>query len=307
MGDFFVAGGGSPELNPRLVVGLNSPELRILTDDDVMSPAERKHHPFYAELLRPTDTTSICATNLLKDREMMVGLAVLRRPQEGEIEPEQHRLFASLALHARAAFKTQILLENRGAEILAGALESLMLTAFICDSDGYVRAMTPSAASALSMANYLTMRCGHLATTLTGQKPNLGETISWVALGLPGVSKPQSKSLLVRSRRGGHLVLDIVPLPRIGSQLNHGPRVLVLARDRQRKRTDSMALLKAAFDLTEAEGAIALLVSDGYSPERIASERGVSPGTVRIQLKTVFSKLGAHSQVELAAAVRPFL
>lgn len=306
-GPFLVAGGGSPDINPRLMVGLNSPELKILTDADVMSPSERKRHPFYAEVLALTGTAFLCATNLLKERDMMVGLAVLRRQQEGEIEPHQHRLFASMALHARAAFQTQLLLENQGAELLAGAMDSLLLTAFVCDRGGYVRAMTPSAEWALSTEKYLTIRRGRLATALVGCNADLSETIARVALGLPGLAEPRAKSILVRDRSGGHLVLDIVPLPHIDSPFNLEPRVLVLARDRQRDRADSVTLLKAAYELTETEAAIALLVAEGRGPERIASERCVSLGTVRIQLKTLYSKMGVHSQVELAAGLRPFL
>jgi DNA-binding NarL/FixJ family response regulator len=56
----------------------------------------------------------------------------------------------------------------------------------------------------------------------------------------------------------------------------------------------TLALLQAAYRLTAAEAAVALSLADGLPPEAIAAARGVSVGTVRVQIRTLFSKLGVH-------------
>jgi DNA-binding CsgD family transcriptional regulator len=55
------------------------------------------------------------------------------------------------------------------------------------------------------------------------------------------------------------------------------------------------------FGLTAAEADIALGIIRGENLASIAAVRGITLSTARTQLKTVFSKLGAHQQSQIAA------
>lgn len=57
-------------------------------------------------------------------------------------------------------------------------------------------------------------------------------------------------------------------------------------------------------DLSARERQIALLLIDGGCAKSISRDLAISPGTVRNHIKTVYRKLGIHSQVELMAAAR---
>jgi len=61
------------------------------------------------------------------------------------------------------------------------------------------------------------------------------------------------------------------------------------------------ALIQGLFDLTAAEARVAGGVAEGLSLDQIAARHGVSIGTVRSQIKSVFSKTGLERQAQLAA------
>jgi len=70
-----------------------------------------------------------------------------------------------------------------------------------------------------------------------------------------------------------------------------------------RKNAGLAAVLRSRFALSAAEIDIALALADGKGIVRIAQLRGVTPHTVRSQLKAIFHKTGARSQAQLVATV----
>ena len=65
-------------------------------------------------------------------------------------------------------------------------------------------------------------------------------------------------------------------------------------------------LLAGLFGLTQREADVAALLSSGKSVNTIAEEHAVSVGTVRVQLKAIFRKMGVAGQVELISKVLGF-
>ena len=63
----------------------------------------------------------------------------------------------------------------------------------------------------------------------------------------------------------------------------------------------SAAELRQRFGLTEAEAEVARLLAQGVTLDGIAKTRGVSIGTVRLQLKSIFGKTDVHKQGQLVA------
>lgn len=304
---FLAAGGGLSSVNPRLGAGVATPVLQTLTDDVIVDRRDRSRHEFYNEVLPLSRTAHFCGTTLIRDSNMLVGLAVLRRAQEGEITEPQHRFFKSIAPHVRTAFRTQLLLQDHGVTMLAGALEALELTAFLCDRDGQVQTMTPSAEALVLSRSPLQLKAGRLSARYGASGQILSELIGQVAGWRPSNQPPASRQLVIRDSLDAPLALDIVPVPVLACQLDFQPRALVLVRDGQLRRENIKQLLAAAYGMTESESAVALLLADGLHPESIAAHRNVSSGTVRIQLKSLYAKCDVHSQIELLARLRPFL
>jgi DNA-binding CsgD family transcriptional regulator len=61
----------------------------------------------------------------------------------------------------------------------------------------------------------------------------------------------------------------------------------------------STQVIQGLYDLTPAEARIARGIASGKTVNDLASEAGLAAGTVRQQLKSVFSKTGVSRQAEL--------
>jgi DNA-binding CsgD family transcriptional regulator len=66
-------------------------------------------------------------------------------------------------------------------------------------------------------------------------------------------------------------------------------------------------LLEHGFGLTACEARVAVALSTGMTPTEIAKHHGISMGTVRSQLKSIFVKTGTRRQPELIAVLARLL
>ena len=99
---------------------------------------------------------------------------------------------------------------------------------------------------------------------------------------------------------GQQVQVYISPLP-VDEQWKHFDRrcatVLVVATNSV--ETWSEQQLRAAFELTAAEAKLTRLLASGNSSTEIARALSIQPNSVRVHLKSIYAKTGAHSQAEL--------
>lgn len=300
---FAEAGGGDPRINPRVDAGMKAPPLKVMAESDFITPDEYKRHPHYQEFARPWDIPFICLATLERQNGMLIGLAVLRSQRQGHITGGQRRTFATIVPHVRAAVRTHIALEGNGAAILTGALEALALPAFICDRLGVVSALTPTAETLITSGRGLQLKLGRLHASQCVDAQRLGDAIDAAAIGYTKPTSPLLRTVIVRSSEqdASPLVLDVVALPARDYEFSFAPRVLVIARGNAGTTARKAAILQAAYALTAAETDIALQLSAGKTAAVIAANRDVTVGTVRLQIKTILSKVGINRQIELVA------
>ena len=110
--------------------------------------------------------------------------------------------------------------------------------------------------------------------------------------GLPVATKAQS-------RRGGKPLIAYMWSFPWSEDEGHKP-VLILI-DLERPTEPGEAVLRQFFGLTGAEAKLAARMAGGSSLEEIASELGITMGTARSQLRSIFAKTHTHRQAELVA------
>ncbi len=301
------ADAGDPGVNPRVAMGMAAPALKTLTDADFAFPeayTRAPRHREFEEFMRRIDRPHICLTVLEQQPDRVIGLAVNRSKGEGRITHSQRAAFTALAPHARAAVRMQLALEGQGPALLMGALEALTVAAFVCDHAGRVQALTPAAERLAGEARGVSLRQGRLHAAGAEDDRALARAIAAASNGL-ATGALALQPVIVRDEhlKAPSLVLDVIRLPVRAHAFHFTPRVLVVARGERRADERKAAILRAAYALTVAETDVALQIARGKTLDVIARDRGVSPATVRFQLKAVLAKLGVHRQIELVARI----
>lgn len=301
--DHFVAvGGGDPRVNRRVGVGASVPELRVVADGDFAAYGRADDPPELTAWFDRFDVPHICLSPLLKQDGLLVGLAVLRSGKDGHITARQRRVFAHLAPHVRAAVRTQLVLQAQGPAVVAGAMEALAMTAFVCDARGRVLARTPSTEPLLGAGRHLRLRGG----VLTACNETDGKALSAAvyAAGSPaGVGRPAGSVVLTDALAGDPLLIEVASLPTGRHAFGSGQAVLIIVGARRTAEGRTAALARALYGLTSAEAAVIGDLVAGLGPQAIADRRGTSVTTVRTHIRRIFEKAGVNSQIELVADV----
>jgi len=175
------------------------------------------------------------------------------------------------------------------------ALDVLGLPVIITGPTASVTWSNGAAGAVLRRLDGLVVASGTLAAVDRGDGARLARSIRSAA-GPPAVAS----TVVIRRRDGGlPYVLTVAPLARA----RHPSSALVVFRDPDASRAQATGRLRATFGLTAAEADIACAIAQGDVLTDIASARGVSVGTVRNQLKSVFAKLGVSRQTDVVTLV----
>jgi len=96
-------------------------------------------------------------------------------------------------------------------------------------------------------------------------------------------------------------ILHLVPLRGGANDIFSNAYCLLIATPVTRKQAPPIQLLQGLFDLSFAEARLARNLTEGQSLTEMAHSFGVQIGTLRNQLKSVFSKTGLSRQSDLVA------
>ncbi|MFN3817136.1 helix-turn-helix transcriptional regulator [Brevundimonas sp.] len=294
--EFISAGGGDPAVNSRIRIGQHAAELRVLDETAFTTADDMRRSPEYAAWCHRYDLHSACVTNLVKEPDQKVGMALLRSAGQGNVSYEQKRAFAVLAIQARAAVRTQMALEAQGAKLLAGAIEAIGALAFVCDAAGRVCGLTASAETLLSGGDVLRLKGGVLTTACEASRRGFEAALAQALAG----GAPPCAVAVRRLLSDDRLFLEAAPLPRSGT-LHFGPRALIIVRGSGADEVRVAGAARSLYGLSASEAVVAAQLAAGLSPAAIAHRRQVAVGTVRTQVRQIYQKVGVSSQLELVA------
>ena len=261
----------------------------------------------YQEFALPGMYRTAVITTLEQPRGLMVGLAVIRNRQAGA-----YRCYGQAPVRlARAAYSRGSAHQPRARRTTCGpvvdAFEPLSMPAFVRDASRKVVRLTPRLKVLCASGAGLTLRHGKLVRAAYCRRCGARRR-RFTPRPHPGPAQPRSR-LVVRPTRPDAplLMLDVQPLPRQRLNLRPQARVLIVVRapanDDQRRATvlhDSYRPHAGGSRDRPRAG------SRARSRTAIARARGVSVGTVRVQIKSLLAKAGVNRQVELLARLANF-
>jgi DNA-binding CsgD family transcriptional regulator/PAS domain-containing protein len=255
------------------------------------------------DFLLPDDIPYFMPARLHNSANKLVTLSFQRSRAQGPFQRADLDSFRRFIPHVTRALEIRDRLEQAQirtdtlAQRLAG---SLTFGVLVLDEEGKVVECNPVAKEVLQAADGIRSERGQPLWLRGAAGVKLAQLI---ATGIP--SRPNSDGLLHVPRASGRsLSVVITPLPRITvAWFGVEPRWLALLFDPERRMRFSSALIARDLGISAGEAEIAAMIADGYSTIDVAQRRGVTEGTVRAQLKSIFRKTSIRSQSELVRRI----
>lgn len=291
LADFVAMDGGSPAVNFRTAADRDPATGAIAHEADYRRAGTTLRTHAYFDFCHRYEIPFGCHSILLAEDGAMVGLAALRTEQDGRTTEADRIEFARATQAARTAIRFQRAIEHQGVALLAGAMDAIGADCFLIDGFGRVGAMTPGAERRVAAGQALTLAWGRLGNVVA-------DVARQIDLGLQAVLAGQGHA---RIPLGQGQRLDLFGMRPRDWTISFAPRVIGVVRDAGADMAAQAGFIAATYGLSPAEAAVAGLLARGRDRATIAADRGVSPETLKSQIKALYQKTGCSREAELVA------
>ncbi|MEH2609127.1 helix-turn-helix transcriptional regulator [Bradyrhizobium sp. AZCC 1693] len=293
--------------NPLLPLGIGQPPGKVFTCGDFITQEEFTGTAFYHEWWRPAGyDTEPLTTNLLVDGAasgIFTSYGLLNRTP---FDSRQKRLFAALAQHLVRAVALQrrmyrLTVTNESALI---GLDRLQQGFLLVDAEARAIFVNRAARALLDSRDGLRLEAGGLSASDADGGRALRGLIKSCAGDASAVTGSGGEVALAR---GARLPLDVVVTPVkqdtataiIPWTFSQRAVAIVLVSDPEEEIQARVEDLRQRFGLTPAEAAFALEIVKGDGRQAAADRLGITVGTARSHLSSIFDKTGSRRQAEL--------
>lgn len=186
---------------------------------------------------------------------------------------------------------------NARAEGMLEAFDHLGYGAILVDRDGQVLELNDEARSHLGLSFQIVR--GRLTASDRTAKERLEDLLARMSTRGERIPTSETGAVALPRPKGRPLVAYISPIPNALRETLGARAGMILLVDPDTDREPARALLQQAFALTPAETRLAVGLVQGHDLQSIAHLHGVSIGTLRVHLKSIFSKTGTRRQAQL--------
>lgn len=282
---------------------LNFPTCTPITERMLAPDLHWSPSTLVNEFLIPGDIPHFMPAWLHKAPNKVVTLSFQATGNRGPFEPRDLSTYKQVLPHIARALEIRDRLEqaqvrtNTLAQRLAG---SLTFGVVVLDEEGRVLESNPVAQEIFRAGNGIRYQAG---SPLCFRGAAGSQFARLIAGGMPAGQTSEGLLRVPRSR-GPALSVVIMTLPKntvawIGTE----PRWLALLFDPERRVHISAEFVARDLGISASEARIAAMIAGGYTTVDVAQRRGVTEGTVRAQLKSIFRKTTIRSQSELVRRI----
>lgn len=264
------------------------------------------YNDFYARL---TLRDSLGAP-LLREDGCAAFLAVHRDKHSPLFTAQDVALFSRFLPHLRLGLKLhrQIVHQRRRAEKFESLFERMRLGVALLQGGAAIVYLNRAARRLLSRGDGLIEQGGMLKARSRFAEPALARLIAAAARGRTGL---EATLALPRRDRDDHYVVMASPYrpapdgpdDLAAPSMHEAGMVLLLIRDPEDMRGDSMLALRRRFGLTAAEEALLGALATGRTLQEHCEQRGISINTGRFHLRALYAKTGTNGQGDLVRLV----
>ena len=279
--------------NERMRRTVQVGEPRFVTDLDIFTPAEIDQDPLYRDFLRPAGFGWGAGTLVRAMTDDMIAITVERSYASGPLVAEDVAALDGLRPHLARAALMASRLKLEMARNAVDTLSALRLPGAALSASG--RVVVANDAFETLMPKPVVDVTGRL-----GLAPRSASS-TFRALFEGDRSKiPHGSSIPLRFVDHDRVaIVHTLPLVRDARDIFAAATRLVFVTGLGASPGVEPGVLEGLFDLTPAEARVARALAEGTSVAEIARRSGLSPGTVRVQLKAVFRKTDTRRQVDL--------
>ncbi|MFW0759012.1 helix-turn-helix transcriptional regulator [Pseudomonas sp. H11T01] len=286
-----------PQSNSPFV---NQPLDSVFTVDDVMSSTEWEHSAYFKAFCGPNDVYHVMCADISTPDGGKLRFRITRPKRAPNFSANERALCASFLPHLRRASQLHNLLDRSESlsDLYSQAIGRLSVATLVLDESGSVLQINPVAQEILARSDGLKLVGGRLEATYPSDNRELQRLIRSAF----SPDAPKSAEAMSVTRPSGLVSLGLVveSIPSLDWAEGKGqPAALVYIRDSVSKSLASEVVTKQLFNLTKAETALAMELTNGLSLEEAAEVLNIRRNTARAHLRSIFSKTGVRRQTEL--------
>lgn len=282
---------------------------RTFVGQEIVSEKEFVESEFHQDFMKGLDVKNLITATIFdgKGEIPRVMMSIYADNKSQPYDDDAAQFYRSIVPHIqnsialRHKFKT---FENKAAsfEFLFNAIEQ---PAMLAGHDGAIIGMNRAAEVFLEGTDDIRV-AGRLACWCPSDQKNLDAAMHRIIR----TNADDAENAFVVAIKNRHdtrpYIVEFRSVP--GSRDVHGnaPCALISITAERPPDMARVVAVCAFYDLTKAEMALCLKLLDGYSLIASAELLGVTEGTARQRLKTIFSKTDTHSQAALIGLLKSF-
>jgi len=257
---------------------------------------------YYNEWMRPQRFKYTIGNTLLSESGVIANITLMRPPDMKTFCAVDVREFAELSKHLTRALQMAIRFERpEDSPTTLAAIDAMTQAVALIDSRRHVLYANAAMESLLRRKQGLSMLMGQI--NATGDARVRFEAYVGSA-GSRSDAASGSGSLQLPCAGQRHLRVTVAPLVAPSRRtLLAKPTLLLMATEHGVGHAPSLAALRARYGCTASEARLTQALATGSALREAAQMLGVTYGTARVYLKTIFDKVGVHTQAQLVACV----
>lgn len=282
-------------------LGVNVP----LIGSQIVDENKLLHSEYYADWLKGVGIFHLAGGMMAIDGGAVAGIGI-HRPYGAEGYDAADREAMGLILphltRALQMYRKMHGMERQGAIGLA-ALEAMAVGVMVVDAAGKLLFSNSVAERLLQKGQGIAVSHGHLRAQGADRNQLLQHAIREAIVGFTGRSSHAGMLVLPRPDA---LPLSLLVCPAPGHRLGADrlqATAIIFVNNPDDRITPAEAALATQFRLTPAEARLTAALLDGEHVDDYARRAGLSPHTVKTQLKAVFAKTGCGRQSDLMRVV----
>jgi DNA-binding CsgD family transcriptional regulator len=268
----------------------------FLTEYDLCTDEELHADPFYREMLWPAGLGWGAGTAIPLPTGDTLYLTIERDHNRGPVEYAVVRQLDALRPHLARSALMSARLQLERARVASETLALIGLPALVFDEQGKVLA----ANHLIEAMTHHIRWCAQDRVTLKDLSADALFQQAIATLDMENVAPVRSFAVRAAAVDAA-VVAHVIPIRRAARDIFLKCAGVIVMTPVTLPQAPPVDLVQWLFDLTPAEARVARSLTAGQTVEEIASIGGISPSTVRTQVRGVLEKTGCRRQAEVVA------